>query len=154
MHELALATLLNTLIVIGVVLVHYEVLYQMARRMPRLVTTHRYRVLVGVAMIMLAHIAEIWLFAAGFYTLRRIEGMGDLHGLGTEVTLLECSYFSFTTFTTVGFGDVFPTGYLRYLGGLESLTGFVLITWSASFLFLEMQKYWPNLDPQKGRRHE
>ena len=31
---------------------------------------------------------------------------------------------------------------LRYLTGLESLTGLVLITWSASFLYLEMTRYW------------
>jgi hypothetical protein len=33
-------------------------------------------------------------------------------------------------------------GYLRYLTGVEALTGLILITWSASFLFIEMQKYW------------
>ena len=31
---------------------------------------------------------------------------------------------------------------LRYLTGLESLTGLVLITWSASFLYLEIIRYW------------
>jgi hypothetical protein len=28
------------------------------------------------------------------------------------------------------------------LTGLESLTGLVLITWTASFLYYEMQRYW------------
>jgi hypothetical protein len=31
---------------------------------------------------------------------------------------------------------------LRFLVGLESLTGLVLITWSASFLFFELQRHW------------
>jgi uncharacterized membrane protein len=57
-------------------------------------------------------------------------------------SLLDCVYFSFTTFTTIGFGDIEPVGSLRYLTGLEALTGLVLITWTASFLFIEMQKYW------------
>jgi hypothetical protein len=26
--------------------------------------------------------------------------------------------------------------------GTEALTGFLLITWSASFTFLEMQRFW------------
>jgi hypothetical protein len=30
------------------------------------------------------------------------------------------------------------------LTGVEALTGLILITWSASFLFIEMQKYWTN----------
>jgi hypothetical protein len=28
------------------------------------------------------------------------------------------------------------------LTGIESLTGLVLITWTASFLFVEMQRFW------------
>jgi hypothetical protein len=36
------------------------------------------------------------------------------------------------TFSTVGFGEMWPVGAVRFLCGLEALTGFVLITWSAS----------------------
>jgi len=35
-------------------------------------------------------------------------------------------------------------GHIKFLTGLQALTGLVLITWTASFLFLEMQKYWKN----------
>jgi hypothetical protein len=49
---------------------------------------------------------------------------------------------SFVTYTTVGYGDLVAGGYLRYLTGVEALTGLILITWSASFLFIEMGKYW------------
>ena len=56
--------------------------------------------------------------------------------------LLDCAYLSFVTFTTLGYGEIVAQGYLRYLTGVEALTGFILITWSASFLFIEMQKYW------------
>ena len=31
---------------------------------------------------------------------------------------------------------------LRFLSGLEALAGLVLITWTASFLYYEMQRYW------------
>ena len=55
---------------------------------------------------------------------------------------MDCVYFSFTTYTTLGFGDIEPFGDLRYLTGLESLPGLVLITWSASFLYLELTRYW------------
>ena len=55
---------------------------------------------------------------------------------------LDFVYFSAITYTTVGFGDYVPTGPIRFLAGTEALTGFLLITWSASFTFLEMQRYW------------
>jgi hypothetical protein len=31
---------------------------------------------------------------------------------------------------------------VRFLTGTESLSGFILITWSASFLYLEMEQFW------------
>lgn len=57
-------------------------------------------------------------------------------------SLLDCAYFSFTSYTTLGFGDITPHGAIRFFPWIESLTSLVLITWTASFLFLEMQRYW------------
>ncbi|HZV98948.1 MAG TPA: ion channel [Methylophilaceae bacterium] len=140
---------LNLMLVGVAVLIHFETLYQLSNRLPDPLIHPRYRVLVGVCIILIAHVVEIWLFAAGYYGMLHIKGMGSLSGNITELTLLECSYFSFITYTTVGYGDIVAHGYLRFLTGLEALTGFVLITWSASFLFLEMQKYWPGHRKQK-----
>ncbi|EEF79400.1 potassium channel family protein [Methylophaga thiooxydans] len=133
---------INTLLVLICVVIHYETLYQLARRLSVVHISPRRRVLVGVMVILLAHIVEIWLFALGYYAMANSAGFGSLSG-NTNLSLLDCGYFSFTTYTTLGFGDIEPSGYLRFLTGIESLTGFVMITWSASFLFLEMQKYWP-----------
>ena len=46
------------------------------------------------------------------------------------------------TFSTVGFGDIAPVGPIRFTSATEALCGFVLITWSASFTYLEMEKFW------------
>ena len=134
--------IINTFLVTISVIIHYEVLYQLARNLPTIHTIPRYRVLRGVAVIFMAHIVEIWLFALGYYLMIHIPGFGTLSG-HINHSLLDCSYYSFTTYTTLGYGDIHPTGHLRFLAGLESLTGLLMITWSASFLFLEMQKYWP-----------
>ena len=69
------------------------------------------------------------------------KGWGYFEG-NFNGSLMDCVYFSFTTFTTLGFGDIEPIGDLRYLTGLEALVGLVLITWTASFLFIEMQRCW------------
>lgn len=133
---------MNTFLVIACVVIHYETLYQLAKRLPVVHVSPRRRVLLGVLIILLAHIAEIWLFALGYFAMIHLPGFGTLSG-NIDLSLLDCSYFSFTTYTTLGFGDIEPSGYLRFLTGIESLTGLVMITWTASFLFLEMQKYWP-----------
>ncbi|PHS68881.1 MAG: ion transporter [Methylophaga sp.] len=134
--------IINAILVTAAVTIHYEMLYQLAKKLPSVPILPRFRVLLGVFTIILAHIFEIWLFALGYYLMINLEGLGALSGNFNQ-SLLDCSYFSFTSYTTLGFGDIEPSGHIRFLTGLESLTGLVLITWSASFLFLEMQKYWP-----------
>jgi len=137
-----LTIVINSVVVACCVLIHYGTLYQLANKLPNYAILPRYRVLAGVFVIIIIHVFEIWLFALAYFLMINIEGLGSLSG-NFDQSLLDCSYFSFTTYTTVGFGDIEPLGYVRFLTGLESLTGLVLITWSASFLFLEMQKYWP-----------
>ena len=65
------------------------------------------------------------------------EGWVKLQGNSTG-SLMDCVCFSFPTFSTVGFSDIEPVGDIRYLTGIESLTGLVLITGTASFLHLKM----------------
>ena len=45
-------------------------------------------------------------------------------------------------YTTVGFGDLVPTDEMRVLTSAEALAGLALITWSASFTYLQMQRLW------------
>ncbi|MDX1455855.1 MAG: ion channel, partial [Gammaproteobacteria bacterium] len=93
-----------------------------------------------VPFILLTHVIEIWVFTAG-YLLAMQLGLGTLAG-DFNNTLQEVAYFSAVTYTTVGFGDIVPQGDLRLLVGTEALAGLVLITWSASFTFIEMQRFW------------
>jgi hypothetical protein len=39
-------------------------------------------------------------------------------------------------------GEIVPVGPIRFLTGMEAVGGLLLITWSASFTFIEMQRYW------------
>ena len=68
-----------------------------------------------------------------------------------EITLLAMAYkasitdplfFTYSAFTTADLGDIVRTGPLRLLAGVEALTGFVLIAWAASYLYLEMTRMW------------
>ena len=88
-----------------------------------------------------AHILEIIIFAAGYFLLIRYGAAGTFLGNFSQ-DFGDCIYYSFVTYTTLGFGDLTPTGPLRFLTGMEALTGLVLITWTASFLFIQMQQYW------------
>jgi len=133
--------LINIAVVVLAVIVHYEFLYRLNRYIPQWHVLHRYRIVIGLLGALLAHAIEIWLFALAYYFAVSTDALGVLSG-SFEGTLLDCVYYSFTVFTTLGFGDIFPEGDIRFLTGIESLTGLVLITGTASYLFLDMQRYW------------
>ncbi len=135
------AFIVNSILVGVAVLVHFEALNILSMLIAKMPIRHRLRVLVGVLGALVAHVAEIWIFAFGYYFMANYADFGKLTGR-FDNSLMDCAYFSFVSFTTLGFGDVVATGDIRFLAGLEALTGLVLITWTASFMFIEMQKQW------------
>ena len=68
-------------------------------------------------------------------------GAGNLSD-STAFSLSTCMYFSAATYTSLGFGDLTPTGPVRLLAGVEALNGLLLIGWSASFTYLSMERFW------------
>jgi hypothetical protein len=133
--------LVNSLVVTIAVIIHYEFLYRITLYIPKMKIQHRYRIVFGVFASLVAHAVEIWIFALAYFFMNGSQDWGELKG-NFNGSLLDSGYFSFTSFTTLGFGDIEPIGHLRYLTGIESLTGLVLITWTASFLYFEMQRHW------------
>ena len=141
--EYMIATfIINGILVAIAALIHYEMLYWLSRLIPKLdLVTPRYLVAISLFGSLCAHVIEVWLFAFGYYFMVHFGSFGTLQG-NFNGTLMDCSYFSLTAYTTLGFGDIEPLGAIRFLAGFEALSGFVLITWTASFMFIQMQRYW------------
>lgn len=131
----------NTLLISAAVVVHYEVLHLLSTLIPKLSVQHRLRVIIGVFGTLVGHIIEIWMFGIAYFLMINYGDFGSLQG-NFDGSLLDHVYFSFTTYTSLGIGDIEPQGDIRFLAGLEALTGLALITWSASFMFIEMRKFW------------
>ena len=143
MFELEMLTTIAvfSVVIAFVVTFHYEVLSFLTMVMPRLHIKHRQRIVVGIFGALVAHMVEVWIFALAYYVLLDAKTWGHLEG-DFDGSFADCGYFSFTVYTTLGFGDIQPIGDMRHLTGVEALTGMVLITWTASFLYLEMQRNW------------
>ena len=136
------ATLFINIVLIGAAVVfHYEMLRALSLVIPKLDVKHRLRVVIGVFGTICAHIVEICLFGLAFYLMVRVGGFGTLQG-NFDGSLTDSIYFSFTNYTTVGYGDIEPVGSIRFVAGIEAITGLSLITWSASFMFMEMTRFW------------
>lgn len=136
-----LTYLLNSFLVAAAVLIHFEALNFLTILIPKLSIKPRLRILLGVFGSLFAHVVEIWTFAFGYYFMIHHEGYGSLQG-HFDNSLMDCVYFLFVSYTSLGYGDIVAKGDIRFLAGLEALTGLVLITWTASFMFIEMQKLW------------
>lgn len=131
-----------TLLLVGLtVFAHYEALERLNHAMPRWRLRPRLRILALIAAIIALHVAEIWIFGIGLYAVALHPELGHIAG-SEPLRLLDAVYLSATTYTTIGYGDLAPVGPLRLIMGTEALTGFVLLTWSASFTYLEMRRYW------------
>jgi hypothetical protein len=129
-------------VVIACILLHYEAFAILQRVLTSLHPhVRRRRILLLMFGLLLLHIADVWLFGLGYYALIDAQSVSKLVG-SQGGGLLDFVYFSAVVYTTLGLGDLVPTGAIRFLTGTEALTGFLLITWSASFTFLEMQRFW------------
>ena len=120
---------------------HYEVLRGLNGWLPALRVPHRSKLLVVMFAAFTAHILEIGLYGGAIFALIHYAGLGTLAGSGGS-SLINCMYFSAETYSSLGFGDLIPTGSIRLLAGTEALNGLLLIGWSASFAYIAMERFW------------
>ncbi len=130
------------LVVVICVLVHFEGLRLMTDHFPRPRWHPRRRMIFLILAVLFLHVIEIWIFGLTYWQFTRLEGFGGLTGAAAAASVMDCVYFSAVTFSTLGFGDMYPTGPLRVIAGVEAISGLTLITWSASYTFVEMLKTW------------
>ena len=130
---------------------HYEALQALNLVLPRLRAAGRARVLVVMVSLFVVHVAEVIGFAAAYYLLSRHPGLGAL-GMAGPPTFNVALYFSFETYSSLGYGDVVPAGALRMLAGAEALNGLLLIGWSASYAHFAMERFWQQDKPRSRER--
>ena len=123
------------------VLLQYEYLIFAWRRLSEHTGHRRIKVLYAISSVLVLHVLEIMVFGAVLWLLTLWPATGSLAGEGPS-GFVDYLYFSAVTFSTVGFGEMWPVGAIRFLCAVEALAGFVLITWSASFTYLEMERFW------------
>ena len=136
------ALVLSLLLVSTCALAHYEMLKWLNDHLARTrVVESRAKVLVALGGAMASHLLQIALFAAAYFLLRDKFGLGAFGGKFQD-TFASFLYFSGETYTTLGLGDIYPVGQLRLVSGIEAVTGLLMISWTGSFTYLEMRRYW------------
>ncbi|MAT95414.1 MAG: transporter [Halioglobus sp.] len=123
---------------------HYRCLLWLGANASKYSRQSQAGVLVIVLALFCAHVLEIALYALGYAGLVEYLGLGSFNGASIEDPMAYL-YYSGVMFTSLGLGDVYPEGHIRFVTALEALNGLLLITWSASFTFLAMGRLWPEV---------
>jgi hypothetical protein len=137
---LLVGTVCVLLLVLTTVL-HYEVLRGLSAGLPALRVASRGKLLLVIFAAFAAHAVEILLYALALWGLVHYGGVGQL-GDGSRSSFSVAVYFSAETYTSLGYGDIVPSGSLRLLAGVEALNGLLLIGWSASYVYIAMVRFW------------
>ena len=139
-EELTVLTIAIVVLPLLAVRLHYEFLVLTSRLVQALSKLLRASVAMAVTLALAAHVVEVIVFGIGWFLL--IEA--DLVEIALpDPTMADAIYFSGAVYTSLGFGDIVPvsTGG-KFLAVLETITGLVLIAWTASFTYFEMQRHW------------
>jgi hypothetical protein len=139
--EVLTVSVFCVLLLLLTTLIHYEALRLITAGLPEIVLPGRAKLIVVILGTFLAHALEMLLYAVAFWVLANFLGAGTL-GTSSRATFSACLYFSAETYTSLGYGDIVPSGALRLLAGMEALNGLLLIGWSASFTYISMVRLW------------
>jgi hypothetical protein len=137
---LAQVILIAVALLVTTVFVHYEALRLASGMVSWSSSPSRTDILKVIAVLLGAHFTEIALYAGVLFLCQELH-LGALAG-EIEGGVVDWLYFSISSYTTLGVGDVHPRGPLRLIWGIEALNGLVLIGWSASFTYLTMERVW------------
>lgn len=138
-------TIVTAVVVIFLtVMLHFNALKLIAHLSRREHVSVALRLTNAVYLLVLAHFAEVVIFAVGYFIATSYFDAGTLRGEFNGQPQ-EYIYYSLVSYSSLGFGDVYPQGPIRLLTGLEALTGLLMIGWSASFTYIFMSKYWRDL---------
>ena len=126
-----------------------------SNKMKKMSISPRQQVVIGVMLALMAHIIEIYIFAGGYYYALEYGDIGSFTGDAKMEDFFDCVYLSFVVYSTLGFGDIVPEGWVRFMVGTEAVTGLVQIAWTASFLYFQMAENWgPRSTERAGARKD
>lgn len=148
MPAFVFASLVSVGLMLVSVMIFYEILAHWWGFLPRLKSHRRTQILLTLLVVFLCHTLVIWLFGACYYLLAQ-QDFGDLQG-NIQHGLLDYVYFSGESYSSLGLGDVYPTGGLRMLIAVEALLGLILIGWTVAYTYVFTERYLlQHYDPEK-----
>lgn len=141
MQEILIATITSAAMALSTVLLHFEALTLISRHLHRFTHGSRKQVIFVILATLSAHVLEVLLYALAILLIDQFVASTSIHG-PFDHSLAGYLYYSLMSYTSLGMGEIYPTGALRLISAFETLNGLLLIGWSASFTYLVMERRW------------
>jgi len=137
-----LVTLTTLLLIVLTTVIHHDVIRALSDKEPvRVRGKARTKFVLVVVLTLLSHIVHIALYGLAMYLLVNFGNAGRLEGPDGPA-LSSCMFFSAESYTSLGFGDIKPTGPIRLITSVEALNGLVMIGWTACYLYVAAERFW------------
>lgn len=150
MENFLIASLVSLGLISFCVAVFYEIMAHVWLVLPRLDNHPRAQILFTVLASFVGHTIAVWAFALVYYVLANHVGFGALGG-NIDHDILDYVYFSVVSYSSLGLGDVYPTGGLQLLVGVEAITGLILIGWTITFTYIVTERYLAHRQQKHGK---
>lgn len=140
------ATAITIVVSALTIIVHFETMTWLTKIARKAHLPTRIGLLAGVFSLFAAHSLEVWIFAGGLYMANEVLMIGGFDG-PFDGSARDYLYISLVNYTTLGYGEIVPTGHLRTICGFEALIGLLMMAWSAAFTVFRLTDRWKaNLD--------
>jgi len=123
------------------VAVFYETMRYVWHQLNRIEHHPRLAIHIGVMSVFFCHTICVWLYGTVYWLLVEVLQFGSLHGQFEQGNLLSYIYFSVITYSTVGYGDIYASGPIRIMTGVEAVNGLILIGWSTTYTYFAAERY-------------
>jgi hypothetical protein len=123
------------------VLLQYEVVGWLWRFNVESGSRMRARIALSVSCLVGLHLLQVAVFSIGYLVGDHVFQLGTVVS-SRQIGVQDVFYYSAEVFSTLGLGDVYATSYLRMLTSIEALSGMLLLSWSASFIVIAVEREW------------
>lgn len=138
--EFLIASLVSFGLITFCTALFYEILAGIWVLLPRFEGRPRTQIIITVLAAFVGHTLAVWTFGCTLLVLDHQFALGGLKG-DTTNSFFDYIYFSAVSYSSLGLGDVAPTGMLQLLVGVEALLGLIFIGWTVTFTYLVTEKY-------------
>lgn len=133
MPDIAIALGFSLALLLSTTALHYRVVVLLEKLRPVRSDAQHPWLFAATASLVGAHLVQICLYAFAFAAASLWLGLGTFEGVH-EMRAFDYFYFAAETYSSLGYGDIYPSGALRLIASICPLNGLLLLAWSGAFL--------------------